>query len=86
MKKFFAKGEDEEWVFKMFTIMVYEMVIFPKFSNHIEVTIMDFVEQVEHQVNHVSIIVAETISSLIFCWKKRQRTVQQVGSAFVHFD
>ena len=36
LKKFFAKCENEEQVFKVFVIVVYEMVIFPKVPNHIE--------------------------------------------------
>ena len=66
LKKFFAKCEDEEQVFKVFFIVVYEMVIFPKVSNHIETVVADLVEQVEHQANPASIIVAETIHSLNF--------------------
>ena len=66
LKKLFAKCEDEEQVFKVFAIVVYEMVVFPKVPNHIETTVADLVEQVEHQVNHVPTIVAETIRSLIF--------------------
>ena len=73
MKKFLTKCEDEEWVFEVFAIMVYEMVIFPKVPNHIEAAIMDLVEQVEHQVNHVPTIVAKTIRSLIFIERKGER-------------
>ena len=71
LKKLFAKCEDEERVFKVFAIVVYEMVIFPKFSSRIEVAIVNLIEQVEHQANHVLAIVAEAIHSLNFCQKKR---------------
>ena len=37
LKKFFAKCEDEERVFKVFAIVVYKMMIFLKVTNHIEV-------------------------------------------------
>ena len=49
LKKFFAKcEEEEEHVFKVFAIVVYEMVIFPKVSNYIEAIVANLVEQVEH--------------------------------------
>ena len=66
LKKFVAKCEDVERVFKVFTIMVHGMVIFPKVSNHVEATVVDLVEQVDHQANHVLAIVAKTIRSLNF--------------------
>ena len=42
LKKFFKKCEDEEQVFKVFVIVVYEMVIFLKVSNHIEAAVANF--------------------------------------------
>ena len=86
LKKFLAKCEDEEQVFKVFTIVVYEMVIFPKVLNHIEVVVANLVEQIEHQANHVPAIVTETIYSLNFCRKKRRRTIHQVCSTFIRSD
>ena len=70
LKKFLAKCEDQEWVFKVCAILVYGMVILPKVPNHIEAAVMDLVEQVDNQANHVPIIVAETIRSLNFCRRK----------------
>ena len=70
LKKSLAKYEDEEQVFKVFVIVVYGMVIFPKVSNHVEAAIVDLVEQLDNQANLVLAIVAETIHSLNFCWKK----------------
>ena len=46
------------------------MVIFPKVLNHIEVVVVDLVEQVDNQANHVPAIVGKTICSLNFCRKK----------------
>ena len=69
-KKFLNKCEDEEWIFKLFAIMVYGMVIFPKVLNHVEAVIVDLVEQVDNQANPIPTIVVKTISSLNFYWKK----------------
>ena len=86
LKKFFAKCEDEERVFKVFVIVVYEMVIFSKIPNHIEAVVLDLVEQVEHQANPILAIMAETIRSLNFFQKKRRKTIRRVRSAFVRLD
>ena len=68
--KFLAKCEDEEYAFIIFAIVMYGMVIFPKVLNHIKAAVIELVEQVEHQANHVPIIVVETIRSLNFCRRK----------------
>ena len=70
LKKFLAKCEDQKRVFKVFGIVVYGMVIFPKVLNHIKAIVVDLVEQVDNQANLVPIIMAETIRSLNFCQKK----------------
>ena len=70
LKKFFAKCEDKERVFKVFAIVVYGMVIFPKVLNHVEAIIVDLMEKMDNQANHVLAIVAKTIRSLNFYRKK----------------
>ena len=70
LKKFLTKCEYQERIFKVFAIVMYEMVIFPKVSNHIEVVVVDLVEQVDNQVNPISAIIAKTICSLNFCCRK----------------
>ena len=70
MKKFLAKYKDEEWVFNVFAMAVYEMVIYPKVLNHMEVMVVDLVEQANNQVDSVPAIIVETIRSLNFCHKK----------------
>ena len=44
LKKFLAKCEDKERVFKVFAIVMYGMVIFPKVTIHIEAIVVDLVE------------------------------------------
>ena len=70
MKKFFAKYKDEEWVFNVFAMAVYEMVIFLKVPNHIKAAVVNLVKQVNNQADHVPTIIAETIRSLNFYHKK----------------
>ena len=56
VNKFLAKCEDQEWVFNVFSIAMYGMVIFLKISNHIEVVVVDLVEKVNNQANHVPVL------------------------------
>ena len=70
VKKFLPKCEDEEWVFNVFAMAVYEMVIFLKVPNHIKAAVVNLVEQVNNQADLVLSIIAETICSLNFCHKK----------------
>ena len=70
LKKFLAKCEDEEQVFKVFAIVVYGMVIFTKVPNHIEAIVVDLVEKIDNQANHVLAIVAKTICPFNFCCRK----------------
>ena len=70
MKKFLTKCEDEEWVFNLFSMVVYRMVIFSKVPNYIKVVVVDLVEQVNSQADHVPTIIVETIRSLNFYRKK----------------
>ena len=56
-----TKCEDKERVFKVFAIVVYEMVIFPKVPNHIEAVLVDLVEQIDNQANPVLTTIAKTI-------------------------
>ena len=69
-EKFFNKCEDEERVYNVFAMIVYETVIFLKVPNHIEAAVVDLVEQVNNQADPVSAIISETICSLNFYHKK----------------
>ena len=80
MKKFLAKCEVEEQVFNVFTMTVYRMVIYPKVLNHIDVAVIDLVEQVNNQANPVPAIITKTIRSLNFCRKKGEGQLSGVYS------
>ena len=72
VKKFLPKCEDEEWVFNVFAMAVYGMVIYPKVLNHMEVMVVDLVEQVSNQADFVLAIITETIHLLNFCRRKEE--------------
>ena len=59
---------------------VYRMVIYPKVLNHIDVAMIDLVEQVNNQANPVPAIITKTIRSLNFCRKKGEGQLSGVYS------
>ena len=78
MKKFLAKCEDQKRVFKVFAVAMYGMVIFLKVPNHMEAVMVDLVEPVDNQANHVSAIIAKTIRLLNFCRKRAKNSLSGV--------
>ena len=51
----------------VFALAIYGLVIFPKVPGHVEVAVIDVIEQIESQTNPVPVIVAETLRTLNFC-------------------
>ena len=48
----------------VFALAIYGLVIFPKVPGHVEVAVIDVIEQIENQANLVPAIVAETLRIL----------------------
>ena len=57
----------------VFALTVYGLVIFPKVPGHVEVAVIDVIEQIEGQANPVPAIVAETFRTLNFCRRSENR-------------
>ena len=51
----------------VFTLPIYGLVILPKVPRHVEVSVINVIEQIESQANPVPAIVAETLRTLNFC-------------------
>ena len=51
----------------VFALAIYGLVIFPKVSGHVEIAVIDVIEQIESQANSVPAIVVETFRTLNFC-------------------
>ena len=51
----------------VFALAIYGLVIFPEGTEHVEVAVIDVIEQIASQVNPVPAIVAETLRTLNFC-------------------
>ena len=50
----------------VFALAIYGLVIFPKVPGHVEVVVVDVIEQIENQANLVPAIVAKTLHTLNF--------------------
>ena len=68
-KRYIVKNDGEDRVVDVFTLAIYGLVIFLKVPGHVEVVVIDVVEQIESQANPVPAIVAETLRTLNFCRK-----------------
>ena len=66
-KRYIAKNDKEDQVLDVFALAIYGLVIFPKVPGHVEVAVIDVIEQIESQANPVPAIVAETLRTLNFC-------------------
>ena len=51
----------------VFALAIYGLVIFSKVPGHVEVVVIDVIEQIESQANPVLAIVAEIFRTLNFC-------------------
>ena len=65
-KRYIAKNDGENRVVDVFALAIYGLVIFPKVPGHVEVVVIDVIEQIEKQANSVPAIVAETLHTLNF--------------------
>ena len=53
------KNDGEDRVANVFALAIYGLVIFPKVLGHVEVAVIDVIEQIESQANLVPAIVTE---------------------------
>ncbi|XVF26646.1 hypothetical protein REPUB_Repub14bG0035900 [Reevesia pubescens] len=71
LKPYIMRDGNEEQSMKLFTLAIYGLVVFPKVLGHIEISVIDFFEQVSgKKINPAPFIVAKTIRTLNFCKRK----------------
>ena len=66
-KRYIVKNDGEDRVVDFFALAIYGLVIFLKVPGHVEVVVIDVIEQIASQANPVPAIVAETLRTLNFC-------------------
>ena len=52
-KRYIAKNDGKDQVLDVFTLAIYGLVIFSKVPGHVEVAVIDVIEQIEGQANPV---------------------------------
>ena len=66
IKRYIEKNDREDQVLDVFALAIYGLVIFPKVPGHVEVAVIDVIEQIAIQANPVPAIVAKTLRTLNF--------------------
>ena len=67
LRNCFNKQLTKEQSMSLMALAIYGMVIFPRALQYVEIVLVDLVEQLEHEVNVVPAILAETFRSLSYC-------------------
>ena len=67
LKQYIIENNDDDRVMDMFSLVVYDTIIFPQSLRYVDTAIVDLIKQIDCPVNPVSVIIAETIQSLNYC-------------------
>ena len=70
LRNFISRHVNDDQSLATLALTIYGLIIFPRVIGHVEVTVIDFFEQVQNHTNPSSAIVAETIRSLNVCRRK----------------
>ena len=70
LERYIIKNNGDDRIINIFALMVYGTLIFPQSPGYVDATIVDLIEQIDNQANHIPAIVAETIRSLNFYRRK----------------
>ena len=70
LRNFINSHINEDRGLATLALSIYELIIFPRVIRHVEVTVIDFFEQVQNHANLSLAIVVETIRSLNVCRRK----------------
>ena len=70
LERYIIKNNDDDQVIDIFTVVVYGTMKFPQSPGYVDAAVVNLIEQIDNQANHVPSIIAETIRSLNFCRRK----------------
>ena len=70
LERYIIENNNDDQVIDIFTLMVYETLIFLQSPGYIDAAVVDLIEQIENQVNPVPAIITETIRSLNYYRRK----------------
>ena len=67
LERYMIENNDDDRVIDIFELVVYGILIFPQSPGYVDAAVVDLIEQINNQANHVLAIVVEIIRSLNFC-------------------
>ena len=79
LEGYIIQNNHDDRVIDIFTLVVYSTLIFPQSPGYVDAAVVDLIEQVDNQVNHVPAIIVETFRSLNYY--RRNREGRFVGCA-----
>ena len=69
-QRYIIENNNDDRVIDIFALMVYGTLMFSQSPGYVDAAVVDLIEQIDNQANHVPAIVVETIRSLNFCRRK----------------
>ena len=73
LERYIIENNNGDRVINIFTLVVYDTLIFSQSPGYIDAAVVDLIEQIDNQVNPVPAIVVEIIRSLNYCRRKGER-------------
>ena len=70
LEGYIMENNDDDPVIDIIALVVYGTLIFPQSPGYVDAAIVDLIEQIDNQANHVPVFIGETIRSLNFCRRK----------------
>ena len=67
LEGYIIQNNNDKRVIGIFTLVVYDTLIFSQSPRYVDAAIIDLIEQVDNQVNPVPVIIVETFRSLNYC-------------------
>ena len=70
LERYIIENNDDDRVIDIFALVVYGTLIFPQSLGYVDAAVVDLIEQMDNQANHIPAIIVETIQLLNFCRRK----------------
>ena len=69
-QRYIIENNNDDRVIDIFVLVVYGTLIFPQSPGYVNSVVVDLIEQIDNQANHVPAIITKTIWSLNYCRRK----------------
>ena len=73
LERYIIENNNDDQVIDIFALVVYGTLIFSQSPGYVDVAVVDLIEQIDNQANHVPAIIVETIRSLNYYRRKGER-------------